>query len=60
MVVEKQTDNSNLPDIDIQSGLLITTKERVNIFWMSRKNNFFKNIRPVHLFFQIFLIANLF
>ncbi len=30
MVVEKQTDNSNLPDIEIQSALLIITKERVN------------------------------
>ena len=29
MVVEKPSDNINLPDIETQSVLLITTKERV-------------------------------
>jgi hypothetical protein len=37
MVVEKQIDNSNLPDIEIQSALFITTKERVNIFNMFKE-----------------------
>ena len=29
MLVEKQADNSNLPDIEIHSALMITTKDRV-------------------------------
>jgi hypothetical protein len=32
MVVEKQPDDSHLPDLETQSALLITTKERVNDF----------------------------
>jgi len=43
MVVEKQTDNSNLPDIEIQSPLLIITKERVNfIFYIENKKTDFR------------------
>jgi hypothetical protein len=30
MVIENQPEDSKLPDIEIQSALLITTKERVN------------------------------
>jgi hypothetical protein len=41
MVVEKQTDDSNLPDIEIQSGLLITTKERVKNRNVERNNSAF-------------------
>lgn len=32
MVVEKQMENSSLPDLEIQSALLIIAKERVNDF----------------------------
>jgi hypothetical protein len=31
MVIEKQTDNLNLPDFETQSALFMITKERVNI-----------------------------
>jgi hypothetical protein len=33
MVAEKQSENSNLPDIEMQSALFITTKERVIEFF---------------------------
>ena len=29
MIIEKQPENSNLPEIEIQSALFITAKERV-------------------------------
>ena len=32
MIVEKQPDDSHLPDLETQTALLITTKERVNEF----------------------------
>jgi len=60
MVVEKQTDNSNLPDLETQSALLITTKERVNYFYISNEKSLNLYSRLEHFFSQIFLIENLF
>ena len=37
MVVEKQQDNSSLPDLEIQSALLIIAKERVKEFQQKQK-----------------------
>jgi hypothetical protein len=42
MVVEKQSDNLNLPDIEAQSSLLITTKERVKYFHIDKNKFVFK------------------
>lgn len=62
MVVEKQMENSSLPDLEIQSALLIIAKERVNDFQLFQgediRNVFFS--RLVHLFSLILLIVNLF
>jgi hypothetical protein len=61
MVVEKPAENSNLPDIETQSTLLITTKERVKyLIDVEIFLDFGFIIRLEHLFFQILLIENLF
>jgi hypothetical protein len=55
MVIEKQTDNLNLPDFETQSALFMITKERVNIL-IDMKINWYVNIRLEHLFSQILRI----
>ena len=61
MVVEKQMENSSLPDLEIQSALLIIAKERVNDFQLFQGENIrIFSSRLVHLFSSIFLIVNLF
>jgi len=41
MVVEKQTESSNLPDVEVQSGLVIIAKERVCVFLNCPNRKFF-------------------
>jgi len=59
MIVEKQSDNSNLSNFDAQSALVITAKDQV------KKKYYFSNLfliytRVEYLFFLNFLIEYLF
>lgn len=40
MVIEKPSENSTLPDIDIHSTLFVTAKERVRKFQLTLKKDF--------------------